>query len=106
MAQATPQNTGREIPGLPGLLWDIVRAGRDRPEGIVLRQQARLQRLIEYARSRSSFYRERYAAFPRGVRHLPDLPPVSKSDLMANFDGWATDPAVTKETAESFIADP
>jgi phenylacetate-CoA ligase len=106
MAPATPKNVGREIPGLPGLLWDIVHAGRDRPEGVVLRQKARLQRLIEYARSRSSYYRERYAKFPRCVRRLSELPPVSKSDLMANFDGWATDPAVTRETAEAFIADP
>jgi phenylacetate-coenzyme A ligase PaaK-like adenylate-forming protein len=106
MTLTIPQDAGRELPGLPGLLWDILRAGRDRPEGMVLRQQARLQRLIEYARSRSSYYRERYAAFPRGVRDLPVLPPVSKSDLMANFDGWATDPAVTRETADAFIADP
>ncbi|HET7318642.1 MAG TPA: phenylacetate--CoA ligase family protein [Nitrospirota bacterium] len=106
MAQATPQNTGREIPGLPGLLWDILRVGRGRPEGTVLRQHARLHRLIEYARSRSSYYRERYAAFPRGICDLRELPPLSKSDLMANFDGWATDPAVTRETAEAFIADP
>jgi len=106
MALATPREAGREIPGFPRLLWDILCAGRDRPEGTVLRQEARLHRLIEYARSRSSYYRERYAAFPRGVRHLTELPPVSRSDLMANFDGCVTDPAVTRETAEAFIADP
>lgn len=88
------------------MLWDILRAGRGRPEDTALRQQARLRRLIEYARSRSPYYRERYAALPRGVHDLPALPPVAKSDLMENFDGWATDPAVTRETAEAFIADP
>jgi phenylacetate-coenzyme A ligase PaaK-like adenylate-forming protein len=31
---------------------------------------------------------------------------MPKAELMANFDGWATDPAVTLETAETFIADP
>ncbi len=106
MALETPKKAGREIPGLPGLLRDIVRAGRDRPEGMVSRQRARLHRLVEYARSRSSFYRDRYGALPRSVHDLPELPPVSKSDLMANFDGWATDPEVTRETAEAFIADP
>ncbi len=66
MALPILKNDGLEIPGFPRLLWDIVRAGRGRPEGAVLRQQARLRRLIEYARSRSPFYRERYAALPRG----------------------------------------
>ena len=96
----------REIPGVPWLVWDILRAGRGHPEDTVSRQRARLRRLIEYARSRSPFYRERYAALPRGAHDLPALPPVAKSDLMTNFDGWATDPAVTRKTAEAFIADP
>lgn len=106
MTLPTPKNAGREIPGVPSLLWDILRAGQGRPEDTVSRQQARLRRLIEYARSRSLYYRERYAALPRGAHDFRALPPVAKSDLMANFNGWATDPAVTREAAEAFIADP
>lgn len=106
MSLPTSKNPDREIPGVPWLLWDIVRAARGRPEDTVSRQQARLRRLIDYARSRSPYYRERYAALPRGARDLPALPPVTKSDLMANFNGWATDPAVTREGAEAFIRDP
>jgi len=106
MALPTPKNAGREITGFPWLLWDILRAGRGRPEDTALRQQARLLRLIEYARSRSPYYRERYAALPRGAHDLPSLPPVAKSDLMENFDGWSTDPAVTRETTGAFVADP
>ena len=105
MSLPTSKNPDREIPGVPWLLWDIVRAARGRPEDTVSRQQARLRRLIEYARSRSPYYRERYAALPRGARDLPALPPVTKSDLMANFNGWATDPAVTREGSEAFIRD-
>ena len=106
MALPTPKHADGEIAGFPGLLWDILRAGRGRPEDTVLRQQSRLRRLIEFARSASVFYRERYAAHPRGARDLSELPPVTKSDLMGNFDGWATDPAITRETAEAFVADP
>jgi phenylacetate-CoA ligase len=106
MAQPILRDDGLEIPGFPRLLWDIARAGRGRPEGAVRRQQTRLRCLIEYARSRSPYYRERYAALPPGDRDLSTLPPVTKSDLMANFDGWATDPAVTRKTAEAFVADP
>jgi len=106
MALPIPKNADREIPGFPSLLWDILRAGRGRPEDTLLRQQARLRRLIEFARSRSPYYRERYVALPRGAHDLPTLPPVAKSDLMENFNGWATDPAVTRDAAEAFIADP
>ncbi|MGE5285021.1 MAG: phenylacetate--CoA ligase family protein [Actinomycetota bacterium] len=106
MGFPTRKNADMGTPRFPWLLWDILRAGRGGPEGTVLRQKARLRRLIEYARSRSPYYRERYAALPRGAQDLPAFPPVTKADLMANFDRWATDPAVTRETAETFIADP
>ena len=106
MAHPIPKYADREIPAFPSLLRDILRAGRGRPEDTLLRQQARLRRLIEFARSRSPYYRERYAALPRGAHDLQALPPVAKSDLMENFNGWATDPAVTRESAEAFIADP
>ena len=100
MALPTPKNAGREIPGVPWMLWDILRAGRGRPEDTVSRQQARLRRLIEYARSRSPYYRERYAALPRDAHALPALPPVTKSDLMANFDGWTTCLLYTSDAAD------
>jgi phenylacetate-CoA ligase len=32
------------------------------------------------------------------------LPPVTKSELMANFDRWVTDPAVTRTGGEAFLA--
>jgi phenylacetate-coenzyme A ligase PaaK-like adenylate-forming protein len=106
MAPQTPKHPVREISGASWLLWDIVRTGLGSPEDAVLRQKARLRRLIEYARSRSPYFRERYAALPEGARDLSALPPVAKSDLMGNFDKWATDPAVTRETVEAFIGDP
>src|SRR5512134_3590257 len=101
MVQPILKDDGLEIPGFPRLLWDIARAGQGRPEGAVRRQQARLRRLIDYARSRSPYYRDRYAALPPGAHELTSLPPVTKSDLAANFDRWATDPAVTRKSAEA-----
>jgi len=106
MPLSPPENAGPVIPGFPRLLWDILRAGRGRPEDTVSRRQARLRRLIDYARSRSPYYRERYAALPPGALDLTALRPVSKSDLMSNFDGWATDRAVTRKAAEAFVGDP
>jgi hypothetical protein len=31
---------------------------------------------------------------------------VTKAELMRHFDDWVTDPAVTKQQVEAFIADP
>ena len=35
-----------------------------------------------------------------------ELPPVTKQELMARFDDWVTDPAVTRAGVEAFVADP
>jgi phenylacetate-coenzyme A ligase PaaK-like adenylate-forming protein len=70
-----------------------------------MRRQARLARMVDFARNHSAYYRNLYAALPAGAASLEVLPPVAKSGLMANFDAWTTDPAVTRESAEAFIAD-
>ena len=95
-----------EVPRMSRLLRDLRRAGRAGPEEAASRRQALLRRLIGYARSRSPFYRRLYAALPEDLPDLRILPPVSKRELSSNFDAWATDPAVTQETAEAFVADP
>ncbi|MGE5190645.1 MAG: phenylacetate--CoA ligase family protein [Gemmatimonadota bacterium] len=88
------------------LLPDIRRAARESPSAIASRQRARLSRLIGFARERSAFYRDRYARLPAEIRDIRELPPVAKSDLMAHFDAWVTDPAATRDAAEAFAGDP
>ena len=88
------------------ILSDIARASRDTPSGLESRRQERLHRLVAFAREHSVFYGELYSGLPAVIRDPVILPPVSKRDLMANFDGWATDDAVRRETAEAFVADP
>jgi len=61
---------------------------------------------VAYARTHSAFYRQRYAGLPGATADLRVLPPVTKRELSENFDAWVTDPDVTRETAESFVADP
>ena len=59
-----------------------------------------------FARSASPFYGKLYAALPaEGVRRT-DVPAVNKRALMASFDQWVTDPAVTLAGVEAFMADP
>lgn len=88
------------------ILSDILRAGREIPSGLESRQRERLHRLVAFAREHSVFYGKLYSGLPSVIHDSRILPPVSKRDLMANFDGWATDDAVRRETAEAFVADP
>jgi phenylacetate-coenzyme A ligase PaaK-like adenylate-forming protein len=87
--------------------WDAWRAKRGGPAAIAARQQARLQALVEQARRASRFYAEHYRAVPSGpigLEELDRLPAVTKPELMARFDDWVTDPAVTRVGVEQFVA--
>lgn len=46
-----------------------------------------------------------YRELPAHVA-LADLPPVQKAHLMASFDEWVCDRAVTRAALEAFVADP
>jgi len=96
----------QDLHSFPRLLLDVRRAGREAPPAAAVRRQARLARLIGFARGRSAYYGKLYAKIPGDTPDLRILPPVTKRDLMANFDEWTTDPEVTRETVEAFVADP
>lgn len=85
--------------------WDVWRTGRDGPAAIARVQQTRLTELVEFARARSPFYQKLYQHTPEPINKLQNLPPVTKPELMANFDDWVTDPVVTRAGVEAFIAD-
>ena len=69
------------------------------------RQATRMKDLIAFARARSRFYSRLYRTVPEDVTEIQELPPVSKPELMANFDDWVTDPEVTMSDVEAFVAD-
>lgn len=50
-------------------------------------------------------YQQIYNQLPPGASDIYLLPPVTKSELMAHFDEWVTDPAVTRTGGEDFVAD-
>jgi len=81
--------------GIIRVVWDTVRAERGGPATIGRLQQARLTELVEFARRSSPYYRGLYRDVPDMVSDTRQLPPVGKRDLMANFDGWVTDPHIT-----------
>lgn len=92
-------------PDLLSVGWDIWRAGRGGPRTIEEHQQSRLDDLISFARARSPLYRKLYSHLPTEIHDLRQLPVVTKPDLMAHFDDWVTDPAVTAAGIEGFAAD-
>src|SRR5665647_439493 len=85
---------------------ELLRAQREGAAGLARRQEARLASLIEHARAGSPFYQRLYRYQPAHGVVLRNLPPVTKPELMAAFDEWVTDPAVTRAGVEAFIADP
>ena len=100
------EGQGQDRPTFLRLLRELRRAGRETPSETALRQQARLARLIEFTRKRSVYYRKIYSGIPVDIGDLRSLPPVTKNDLVSNFAAWSTDPAVSLETVEAFVADP
>ncbi len=85
---------------LAELWWS--RHGGVQPEGIA---RARLDDLVAYARERSPIYRRRYAALPRRIDSIALLPPVTRAELMANFDELCTDRGIRRAEVERFLAD-
>jgi phenylacetate-coenzyme A ligase PaaK-like adenylate-forming protein len=90
---------------LPKAVWDCWRSSYSKKTVIAALQQARLADLVRFAQAYASFYRQRYHQLPPGTSDIHMLPPVTKSELMAHFDEWITDPAVTRAGVEDFVAD-
>ena len=67
-------------------------------------QQRRLKKMVDFARKNSPFYEERYCHIS-DCFCLEDLPPVSKPELMADFDRVVTDRRVTKKAIDAFCTD-
>jgi phenylacetate-coenzyme A ligase PaaK-like adenylate-forming protein len=88
-------------------IWrDTRRARKQGPEAIAERQRRRLAEMIRYARRHSAYYEELYRGLPEGIDNPASLPVTSKKPLMARFDDWVTDPAVTHRDVRAFVDDP
>lgn len=91
------------------LLWLLLDTRRARKQGaaaILQRQRARLAEMVAYARAHSPYYRELYRTLPERVEDPRLLPVTRKQELMAHFDDWVTDRAVTLDQARPFVENP
>ncbi|MDD3428799.1 MAG: AMP-binding protein [Oscillospiraceae bacterium] len=66
---------------------------------------ARLQQLVGYAKQNSPYYQKLYQNIGENFV-LSDLPPVTKKDLMANWNNWITDKSLTLAEVEAFMQNP
>ena len=68
-------------------------------------RRRRFDALVSFSRAHSRFYRGLYHGFPEEVSGQTRLPAVTKPMLMARFDDWVTDRAITRTGVESFLID-
>jgi phenylacetate-CoA ligase len=88
--------------------WDVAIDSHASPLTVAAQAAARTQALIRFARTHSPFYRRLYGPVREQSARtsLSELPPVGKPQLMASFDDWLTDPAVSQAGVAAFLADP
>jgi phenylacetate-coenzyme A ligase PaaK-like adenylate-forming protein len=76
-------------------------------ERLKAERQRRLRDMIRIAKQRSAWHRERLAHIdPDRITEesLRDIAPMTKEDLMTNFDVISTDPRVTLDVVETHLA--
>ncbi len=88
----------------PVQIWSLFCASRRRPGDISRIQQQRLERLVSHAKANSPFYRRLYQEISPANIDLSSLPPVTKPELMANFDAWGTDPRISLTDLRAFLS--
>jgi putative adenylate-forming enzyme len=65
----------------------------------------RFAALVEFARRHSPLYRDAYRHLPSTIAVPGALPVVTKHALMARFEDWVTDTAITRRDIAAFLAD-
>ena len=80
------------------------KAGRLSQDDLHRLQQERLAGLLRYARENSPYYREKFQDIPPDAP-LSAYPVTTKQEMMEHFDSYMTDPEVTREKVDRFMAD-
>ena len=76
------------------------------PEQILATQQRRLRRLVAHARARSPFYAGRYQDINPEQFELRQLPTVTKTQMMEQFDEFLTERGLKLAELQEFMSDP
>lgn len=85
------------------IAWDAWRATKGGATAVSQRQQQRLTELMNFARQHSPYYKAHFQTVPTAFTDISQLPPTTKPELMAHFNEWVTDTAVTLASAQKFV---
>ena len=85
---------------------DVSAVQRGTPQGIAERQQVRLAALLDSTLRGSRLYRSLWPDGTSARTPLQQLPAVTRRQLMADFDGWVTQPELDLNALRAFTADP
>lgn len=88
-----------------GTFWQIWLGRAAGEQAVAAARRRRLDGLVRFARGHSPLYRELYRNIPSDVADGSGLPVITKAALMARFDDWVTDRAVTRAGVDAFLAD-
>ena len=91
---------------LGAVALDVLMCGRATADALAVRQKSRLTKLLDAAVRGSRIYGERLQGKTPDAWSLSELPTVGKSELMARFDDWVTDPQLKLTELRAFTADP
>ncbi len=95
-----------ELPRFLSRVSRLRSLGRRGAEHVRAVQEARWRRLLRHAAAHSPFYRDRLAGLDLDRCRPADLPPLTKTEMMDNFDALVTDRRVRRADVERFMADP
>ena len=80
--------------------------GHATPQTLARMQRQRLAQLLTSARIGSRLYKARLAHLPEGASDLAGIEPIGREQLMAHFDDWVCDPALSLPDLQAWMADP
>src|SRR5262245_9103211 len=76
------------------------------PDAIQALQRRRLSSLVEWAMARSPFYAERLRSIDSRQFDLPQLPVLTKPEMMSQFDRLLTDRRLKRADLEEYMRAP
>lgn len=83
-------------------VWLGRMAGRD---AVARASSRRLEALVRHARAHSPYCAELYESLPERIADIRELPVTTRHALMARFDDWVADRALSRAAVERFLAD-
>lgn len=82
---------------------ELYPSGRNFAERVKARREKRFRTLVAHAAAKSNYYKRHFSGLDLDTVNLSDLPILTKSEMMNNFDDLVTDPAIKLSEASDFV---